>query len=243
MRPTKIWTRIGFVVVTVAAATLPAQAGGIDVDAPRAQLESFHRHYSSAMYAYPRHAAAPLGITGFEVAASLGYVGGFDENEFAADVLEDDLALDALVPVSIMARKGIPWNIDLGLSWSRDLDLDLDRWAAEAQWAFMDGGAATPALAVRITAGQGESDFYRLRQVGAEVLISKGFAILTPFAGVGMVYSEGRFDRLIGDQLTFDTTQSIFYLGATLNLLLPKITATMEKGEDLMWVVQIGFGF
>ena len=134
---------------------LPADAGGIDPGALPTHLASFHRHYSSAMYFYPRHAAAPLGITGWEVAASVGYVGDFDENDFADSVLLDDLALDALVPASIVARKGIPWDIDLGLAWSRDFDLDLDRWAAEVQWAFLDGGAATPALALRFTLGQG----------------------------------------------------------------------------------------
>jgi hypothetical protein len=239
----RICARIGFAAGILVVMASPATAGGIDSGAALEHLNAFHKHYSSAMYAFPRHAAAPLGITGFEVAASLGYVGDFDEHEFADEVLEDDLTVDALAPVSVMARKGIPWNIDLGLSWSRDLDLDLDRWAAEVQWAFIEGGPATPALALRVTYGQGDGDVYRLRQSGAEVLISKGFTILTPFAGVGVVYSEGRFDRLLGESATFDTTQHIFYLGATLNLLLPKITATMEMGEDLMWVVQIGFGF
>lgn len=243
MKLLKTCIRIGFVAGWLAALASSVEAGGIDAGATLENLESFHRHYSSAMYAYPRHAAAPLGVTGFEVAGSVGYVADFDEHEFASEVLADDLTVDALAPVAVMARKGIPWNIDLGLSWSRDLDLDLDRWSAEMQWAFIDGGAATPALALRVTAGQGENDVYRLRQSGIEVLASKGFAILTPFAGVGVVYSEGRFDRPFGDRPSFDTTQSIWYVGATLNLLLPKITATMEKGEDLMWVVQIGFGF
>ena len=235
--------RIGIVPGMLVILAWPATAGGIDTGAALEHLESFHRHYSSAMYAFPRHAAAPLGIAGFEVAASVGYSGDFDEHEFADEVLEDDLTINALVPVSVVARKGIPWNIDLGLSWSRDLDLGFDRWAAEAQWAFIEGGPATPALALRVTYGQGDGDVYRLRQTGAEILISKGFTILTPFAGVGLVYSEGRFDLPLGGRATFDSTQSIFYLGATLNLLIPKITATMEKGEDLMWVVQIGFGF
>jgi hypothetical protein len=243
MKLPRTYLRISSIACLLAVVALPADAGGIDPGAASMHLESFHQHFSSAMYYYPRHSASPLGITGFEVVASVGYVGDFDENEFADEVLEDDLTLDALVPVSVMARKGIPWNIDLGVSWSRDLDLDFDRWAAEVQWAFIEGGTATPALALRFTVGQGENDEYRLRQTGAEVLISKGFTILTPFAGVGYVYSEGRFDRLIGDRVSFDTTQPIFYVGATLNLLIPKITATMEKGEDLMWVVQIGFGF
>ncbi len=243
MNIAKICFRLGCPIGSPIVAVLPAPAAGIDPSAATQHLESFHRHYSSAMYAYPRHSAAPLGITGFEVAASLGYVGEFDENEFADEVLVDDLTLDALAPVSVMARKGIPWNIDLGLSWSRDLDLDFDRWAAEVQWAFIEGGAATPAIALRFTAGQGESDVYRLRQAGAEVLISKGFTVLAPVAGVGYVYSEGRFDRLLGDPVSFDTSGPIVYLGATLNLLIPKITATVEKGEDLTWVVQIGFGF
>ena len=221
----------------------PSGAQDVFPGATREALRSFHRHFSSALYPYPRHAAAPLGITGWEVSGSIAWIGDFDENDFFDEVIDDDLTLDALAPVSVTARKGIPWNIDLGLTWTRDLDLDFDRWAGEVQWAFFEGGAATPALAVRVTAGQGEGDIYRLTQAGAEVLLSKGFAVLTPFAGVGWVYNDGRFE-LPGDfKPSFETSHGIYYAGATLNLLLPKITASVEMGEDLVWVLQIGFGF
>jgi hypothetical protein len=89
-----------------------------------------------------------------------------------------------------------------------------------------------------------ESEAYDLDQYGAEVLLSKGFAVLTPYVGAGLVYSKGTLDR--GSLLPGfeeEETRGVIYGGVTLNLLLPKITVEIEKAEVIQGAVRVGIGF
>jgi hypothetical protein len=217
----------------------PAAAWDVRENPPPDDFRAFHRRFSSDAYAYPRHGAAPLGITGWEVFVDASYDEGFDDEPFADTVLDDDLTGGFLSVGRIGARKGLPGGIDLGLSYGRALGGDIELLSGELQYAFWRGGALKPALSLRLTGTQTQgSSRYDLEQYGAELLLSKGFTVLTPFVGVGAVYSKGR----LGD-LEEDGTEAVAYVGATLNLLLPKITVAVEKGEALQGTVRIGFGF
>ncbi len=142
-------------------------------------------------------------------------------------------------------RKGLPGGIDLGVSYGRALGGDVKLASAEIQYAILEGGLVKPALSIRVTGTRAlDSDTYDLDQYGAEVLLSKGFAVLTPYVGAGLVRSEGTLDR--GSLLSgFEEkeTRTIFYGGVTLNLLLPKITVEIEKAEVLQGAVRVGIGF
>jgi len=90
------------------------------------------------------------------------------------------------------------------------------------------------------TVGSG-SGAYDLHQFGAEILLSKGFAVLTPYIGAGFTSSRGRIGRGLAER-TDTTTRAVAYAGLRLNLLLPKIVVEVEKGEAVQGAVRIGFG-
>ncbi|HYH45372.1 MAG TPA: hypothetical protein VEG34_06755 [Thermoanaerobaculia bacterium] len=224
------------VALTMAA---PAVAWDVREDPPAEDFRAFHRRFSSSAYAYPRHSAAALGLTGFEVYVEASYDEEFDDEPFAATVLDDDLTGGFLSVGRVGARKGLPGGIDLGLSYGRALGGDISLISGEIQYAFFKGGPLTPALSLRVTGTRTTgSGNYDLDQYGAELLLSKGFTLLTPYIGVGAVYSEGR----VGD-LQEDDTEFVAYAGLTLNLLLPKITVEVEQGEVVQGAVRLGFGF
>jgi hypothetical protein len=174
---------------------------------------------------------------------------GFVDEPFFDGAIDGDLTGDLLLFGRVGARKGLPGGIDLGLSYGQALEGDLELVTAEIGWAILDGGLISPTLGLRLTGSQTvESDAYELDQYGAELILSKGFAILTPYVGGGVVYSEGRLARDAGDPLeatSFETddTRFVAYAGLTLNLVLPKITVEVERGETVTGAVRVAFGF
>ena len=66
------------------------------------------------------------------------------------------------------------------------------------------------------------SEVYDLDQYGAELLLSKGFTVLTPYVGAGVVHSEGSLDSSLGRTFEDSETRGVIYGGVTLNLLAPQ---------------------
>lgn len=236
------------------AAAPAASAWSVSPSASRADFEAFHSRFASSVYAYPRHGAAPLGLIGFDVWAEVAADEGFADEPFFDGAIDGDLTGDLLLFGRVGARKGLPGGIDLGLSYGQALEGDLELVTAELGWAIIDGGLISPTLGLRLTGTRSvQSDAYELDQYGAELILSKGFAILTPYVGGGVVYSEGRLDRLAdGDSeggleippaFETDDTRFVAYAGLTLNLVLPKITVEVERGEAVTGAVRVAFGF
>ncbi|MCW8983196.1 MAG: hypothetical protein OQK13_04045, partial [Gammaproteobacteria bacterium] len=95
---------------------------------------------------------------------------------------------DTLPVPKLHIRKGLPLNIDVGLSY---LPGSINLIGYELSYAILEGGVATPAVSVRATASKlsGSSDISMSTQ-GYELSVSKGFAMFTPYAGIGSVKVE-----------------------------------------------------
>ena len=74
-------------------------------------------------------------------------------------------------------------------------DTDIQVYGAEISKAILEGSVATPALGVRATYSRlnGIDDF-ELQTAGIDASISKGFLFLTPYAGGGMLWIDGKYD-------------------------------------------------
>lgn len=237
--------------VVVACAAAPAAAWEVEPGAPDDSLRAFHRRFAAAAYPYPRHDASPLGLVGFDVYVDLAVDPDFEDQTAAA--LSGGLPGGALGVSRVGIRKGLPGGIDLGASYGRAIDSGLELVSAELGWAILDGGLLSPALGLRLTGSRTLGDgAYELEQYGAEVILSKGFPVVTPYVGGGVMRSEGRFDRSgIGGipeaplprDLSDAETRAIAYAGITVNLLIPKITVEVERAEDFQAAVKVGFGF
>jgi hypothetical protein len=224
-------------------AALPALAADVRPDAPEADFRQFNRRFAMAAYHYPRHGAAPLGLTGFDVYADAAVDQDFGDEDFVGTVLDDDLTGDMLVVGRVGARKGLPGGINIGLSYGRALETGIKLVSGELQWAIIKGGTLSPALSLRLTGTRTMgSDVYDLDQYGAEVLLSKGFTVVTPYVGAGVVRSEGSLDSSLGRTFEDSQTRGVIYGGVTVSLLLPKITVEVEKAEVVQGAVRIAFG-
>ncbi|HKI86795.1 MAG TPA: hypothetical protein VKA53_08610 [Thermoanaerobaculia bacterium] len=233
---------LSLIVVGTLALAAASMAWSIDPNAPEIDLEQFHDHFSLSLYDYPRATAAPLGIAGFDFYVEATYGPHFDEPAYRHTVLDGSLPGGFLSVARVGVRKGLPGNLNVGASYGRVVGLGMNVLAAHLSWALNDGGLVTPTLAFRLTASksQGNSD-YQLNQYGLEAVLSKGFTVLTPYVGAGLVRSDGTFHRLTGD-FSVNTTKPVLFAGATLHLLIPRLTVEVEKGESLQAAIRIGFG-
>jgi hypothetical protein len=226
------------------AAAVPASASWeVNGDATAADFHDFNRRFSSAAYFYPRHSAAPLGLLGFEVYADTTYDESFDNQSFNDTAVTGGYTGGFLSIARVGARKGLPGGFDLGVSYGKALGGDVKLVSAEVQYAIAHGGVLAPALSVRVTGTRTiDRQAYGLDQYGAELLLSKGFPVVTPYIGVGIVHSRGKLESSLGLTREETDTRPVAFAGVTLSLLVPKIHIEVEKGEALQAAVRIGIG-
>lgn len=225
----------------------PAHAWEPDGEASPVALEAFHDQFASSAYFYPRHSAKPLGWIGFDVWADAAVTPDFEDEVRTVEgtALSDDLPGGHLGIYRVGARKGLPGGFDVGAAFGKAYDSDLELLSGELSWAILEGGLAVPAVGLRVTGQRASDDSYELRQLGAEVLISKGFTILTPYAGAGYARSESTFERDLsglGGDYEVESDHGFVYGGVILNLWVPKITFELEQGETLQGAVRIAIG-
>ena len=132
--------------------------------------------------------AEALGVLGADVAIELSST-EVDEALFAA--AGPELDLDTLLVPRLHAQKGLPFRLDVGAMVAAVPETDATLIGAELRLGLVEGGVATPAVSVRASYSrlQGvtelEADNYAL-----ELAISKGFLMLAPYAGVGVVRTD-----------------------------------------------------
>lgn len=173
----------------ILASALAARAEGFDQLGTLAQQQFrlLSEDLGAALSYKPLIPAEPLGITGFDI----GVEAGATDLQSTA-VLEQAIGenVPGMLPIArLHAHKGLPLGIDIGLSYSVIADVDVELWGGELRYAILKGGVATPALAVRgsFTRVQGVDQLdFETRAV--DLSISKGFALLTPYAGIGRVW-------------------------------------------------------
>lgn len=224
----------------------PLAAWDVDTSASSADLDAFHEAFSFAAYPFAGHGASPLGVLGFEIYASVGIDQEFEDEPFAPAVIDGSLPGDLLALARVGVRKGLPGGFDLGASYARALDSDLEFGTIDFQWALIDGGALTPALGLRGTYTQTLSgDRYDLTTYGVEALASKGFTVVGIYGGVGAMRSEGDFDRSSFGLRDVESShsQAFAFAGVTLNLLLPKINVEVQQGDRFQGSLRVAFGF
>src|SRR6476646_643980 len=114
-RCSKIRFLVGSLVAGLAVAatgTASASSWFINVDAPAAALEDFHRDFAAAVYPYPGHGAKPLGLVGFEVYVDASYSHEFGSFEGPLGAIGGNLPGGVLSVARIGVHKGLPLGID-----------------------------------------------------------------------------------------------------------------------------------
>jgi hypothetical protein len=202
-----------------------ALASGFDINGlqnlNQAEFRELAQNLGAAFSYKPMAPADALGPLGFDIGAAL--TGTTLVNTATLQKAVGNRSVFSTLPQpSIRAIKGLPYNVDIGAFYTRVPSSNINLYGGEIKWAFLPGDIALPAVAVRGTAtrlnGVSQLGF---ESFSADVSISKGFAIVTPYAGVGEVRSLSSTDGLPLKQVNL--TQGKVFGGASFNLGLANL--------------------
>src|SRR3569623_1709899 len=185
--------------------------------------------------------AEPLGLIGFDVGLEVTATEiQAEQARGQASSGGDDSTM--LVPKHHVI-KGLPHGIDVGACYSAVPDSNINLWGGELRYALLKGGTLSPAGALRGTytklSGVDQLDF---DTKGIEASISKCFAMLTPYAGIGRVWIDSSLNVSTLSSESFQ--QNKFYVGANLNLALINLALEYDHtGDDNTYGAKLGLRF
>ena len=205
----------------------------------QADFKSFSEDLGSALSYKAVIPAEPLGVTGIDlgIEASSTEVKSLAKATGTTDT-------NLIVP-KLHIHKGLPFNIDVGAFYSSVPSTNIKLYGGELRYAILEGGVAMPAIAVRgaMTKLSGV-DKFAFSTKSLDISISKGFAMFTPYAGVGTVWVESTPDATITALTKVSIQQAKTFVGANLNFGLMNFAAEYDKtGAATSYSVKVGFRF
>lgn len=188
--------------------------------------------------------AEPLGITGFDIGFELSATKMSNANDWEQAVSGGD-SIDTLLVPKLHAHKGLPFDIDVGVVYTSIPTTNIKLIGGELRYAFISGNVAIPALAVRgtFTKLSGVDDL-SFSSKGLELSVSKGFAMFTPYAGVGRVWTTSDPSASLAPLEKVDIEQTKLYVGANINFGLMNLAFEGDNtGDSTTYSGKIGLRF
>lgn len=219
----------------------PVLAANIDLTkfgSAQSDFKTFSEDLGSALSYKPITPPAPLGITGFDlgIEASSTKMRNLDK-------VTGSSMTNLIVP-KLHVFKGLPLNIDVGAFYSAVPTTNIKLYGGELRYAIMEGGLALPAVGIRgaVTKLSGV-DKLTFGTKSLDVSISKGFAMFTPYAGVGTVWVDSNPSAVTTlKKETF--RQNKIFAGGNLNFGLINFALEYDKtGSATSYSAKLGFRF
>jgi hypothetical protein len=187
----------------------------------------------------------PLGLLGIDVGVEVTATDLQGSRVYERVTGSSDNSDYLLVP-KLHVHKGLPLRLNVDAFYSAVPDSNIRLFGGALGFSLLEGGVATPALTVRATATSLSGvDGLDLDTRGVELTISKGFAILTPYAGIGRVHvtSEPTGIAALGlRKESFDLDK--IYAGLNINLgLLNFAFEADQTGDATSYSGKLGFRF
>jgi len=231
-------------ILSLGSLGLPAQAANLDAIGSLSQSDFrlLSEDLGATLSYKPIIPAEPLGITGFDLGIEVSATKL--ENAAIFDNAVTGAAPDTLYLPKLHVHKGLPFGFDIGASYAAVPDSNIKVWGAEVRYAILKGGTASPALAVRGSYSALEGvDQLKLTTTGLDVSISKGFAMFTPYAGIGKVWVRSTPDVSIPlAEEDFDLNK--VFVGVNMNLVLMNIAVEGDKtGDATSYGIKFGWRF
>ncbi|WP_290867655.1 hypothetical protein [Aquabacterium sp.] len=218
------------------------QFNSLEALGSQGNFELLAKDLSAALALKPMAPAAGLGLLGFDLGVTTSVT------QLSSVAVLERAAGTTRVPgnlpvVGVRAAKGLPFGFDVGVGYSAIPGTSVRASSGELKWAFVSGGLLMPAVAVRgfytQASGLGRMS---LRSRGVDLSVSKGIAMVTPYAGVGVVQSTATTSDGTWSKASY--YQPRVFAGANLNLLLLNVAAEVDKtGEDTSYQVKLGLRF
>lgn len=225
--------------------TQPVWATNISTLGALAQPEfkSFSEDLGSALSYKAVTPPTPLGVTGFDLGLEVSST-KMQNSALWSTATNGGSSLSSMIVPKLHAFKGLPLNIDIGAFYSAVPTTNIKLYGGELRYAILEGGVALPAVGIRgsMTKLTGV-DQLSFGTKGLDLSISKGFAMFTPYAGVGRVWVDST--PIASTGLTKETFhQSKVFIGGNLNFGLANFALEYDKtGSAPSYSAKLGFRF
>lgn len=201
-------------------------------------FKDFTDDLGAALSYKPVTPTAPLGITGFDI--------GLEAT--STKIRNLDLATSSsstnLVVPKLHVYKGLPLGFDIGAFYSAVPTTNIKFYGGELRYAILDGGVAQPAVGIRgaMTKLTGVNQL-DMNTKSLDISISKGFAIFTPYAGIGTVWVNGTPNGIPTLTKVSDRENKVF-AGGNLNFGFLNFALEYDKtGSAPSYSAKLGFRF
>ncbi len=208
-------------------------------------FEEFIKEFGSSLLFNPMAPAEPLGMLGFDVSLETVVTDISDDKEFWINLVSDNNPSTYLPIPRLHVQKGLPFNIDVGAMYVSVPSTNITLWGLEAKYAILEGSTLTPAVSVRTsyTSLSGVDDISINTQT-LDVLVSKGFLMFTPYAGISLFRINGSERTDIVELDDVNTTGYRALVGMQFSPLpLMIINAEIALGEVAQYGLKIGVRF
>jgi hypothetical protein len=229
--------------IAASLVSLPAFASDVTIRnlTTQAEFRALSEDLGAALSYKPLTPAAPLGITGFDMGIAA-----------TATKLENSAVLakagggnhSSVITPTLRLNKGLPFDIDVGAMYGAIPGTNIRLVGGELRYALLSGGVAMPAIGLRGSytklTGVDQLEF---NTRGVDVSISKGFAMITPYAGVGKVWVSGTPDGATGlAKESFSLNKG--FAGVNMNFGVTNLALEGDRtGRATSYGVKIGFRF
>lgn len=163
-------------------------------------------------------AAAGLGLAGFDVGMSVTATKVKHTAAWQKAMSNSSDVPTVLYVPKLYVRKGLPFGIDVGAHYFSVPSTNIESWGAEVGYEVIKGGIVNPAVGVGLTYSRllVDNDL-ALTTRGLEAKVSKGFAFITPYVGIGRQWSESKPKGAAAALKNETFSDNRFFVGVTLN--------------------------
>lgn len=187
--------------------------------------------------------AEPLGLFGFDVGVEASST-ELQNPALLTKATTGGFTSSSLVLPKIHVLLGLPLKFDVGAFYSAVPDSNIQLYGGELRYSFIEGGTATPAVAIRGSMSKLTGvDQLEFGTQALDISISKGFAMFTPYAGIGQVWVDST--PLASTGRTKESfTQTKYFVGGNLNFLFMNLDLEYDKtGSAQTYSLKLGFRF
>lgn len=213
----------------------------------QAEFKILSEDLGSALSYKPVTPAEPLGVTGFDIGMVVTSTDVKRSSQIWSTATGGGSTISTLPIPKLHIAKGLPFNLDIAAFYSKVPTTNISLFGAELRYAILEGGVASPAVAIRgaMTKLNGVPQL-SLDTKSLDISISKGFAMFTPYAGLGQVWVNSKANVTGLGSVTLDEsfTQGKVFAGGNLNFGLFNMALEADKtGSAKSYSLKLGFRF
>ena len=215
----------------------------LSTDFTEQNFKDLVKDLGSAISFNPLSPAEPLGLIGFDMSIEATSTKLDDEDHFKK-AFQNDAPSSIIIP-RLHIQKGLPFGIDVGAMYSKVPSSNISLMGVELKYAILKGDVILPAIAVRGAYSKLNGvDDLDLSTLEADLMISKGILMFTPYAGVSAVRVSGKEKTSFLNFKEEEETITKTFIGLQITPLpLLNITVESSFGDMTQYGLKLGFRF